>query len=130
MKNNYARKKYKSKEKVKASNNPSTNNSEYNVVLGSKQYHKALQMKAKYNEMAKESFSLGDRVQGESFLQYADHYSRIINEAQRISKLSKSHVKEANSEDKNEENTQVIDVPSEVQESNTAFTNNEDIDMF
>jgi len=70
---------------------------EYNVQVGSKMYQKAQQCKAKYLEMAKESFSGGDRVMGETYLQHADHYARILNEAHQIQKDNqKNHQHSAN----------------------------------
>jgi len=34
----------------------------------------------KYNDLAKEALTSGDRVLSESFFQYADHYMRIVEE--------------------------------------------------
>lgn len=71
---------------------------EYNVQIGSKMYQKAQQCKSKYLEMAKESFSGGDRVMGETYLQHADHYARILNEAHQIQKDNqKNHQQHNNS---------------------------------
>lgn len=77
----------------------STSNYEYNVHVGSKMYQKAVQCKAKYLEMAKESFTSGDRVQGETFMQHADHYARILNEAHEIQKANRqNHIAKAENE--------------------------------
>ncbi|MBN8828672.1 MAG: DUF4167 domain-containing protein [Sphingobacteriia bacterium] len=80
------------------------NGTEYNVFLGSKQYQKAIQTRSRCLELAKESASSGDKVKAEEYLQCADHYSRIINEAHEINKKSKPHV-ETNSLDTKSENT-------------------------
>ena len=38
------------------------------------------QLHEKYSKLAKEASSSGDRIQSEYYYQFADHYSRLINE--------------------------------------------------
>lgn len=52
---------------------------ESSVSVGSKAYQKAIQSRDKYQEMAREALSSGDRVMAEGYFQHADHYNRIIN---------------------------------------------------
>ena len=58
----------------------------------------------KYNDLAREALSNGDKILSESYLQHADHFSRIIN-SQEISKetnlnssKSEQSIKEADKE--------------------------------
>ena len=53
----------------------------YNVSMGSKAYQRALQMREKYLELAKDAQIGGDRVLAENYFQHADHFGRVINAA-------------------------------------------------
>lgn len=62
----------------------STDTEQQTVGVGSKGYQKASQSRDKYRELAREALVAGDRVAAEGFFQYADHYSRILNEAHEL----------------------------------------------
>jgi hypothetical protein len=61
-----------------------TDNEESAVGVGSKLYQKALQLRDKYRELAREALVGGDRVTAEGHFQHADHYNRIISAAHEI----------------------------------------------
>ena len=46
----------------------------------------------KYNSLAKEAMSSGDKILSENYLQHADHFMRIIEEKNRNRNLSKVNV--------------------------------------
>jgi hypothetical protein len=52
----------------------------------SKSYDKALQARDRYLMMAREAKAGGDTIAAESYLQHADHYSRIIVESREMAK--------------------------------------------
>ena len=58
----------------------------------------------KYNVLAKEALSSGDKILSENYLQHADHFSRIIN-IQESNKLSNQNISQSQSNDK-EKNVQ------------------------
>ena len=57
------------------SNNPNPGNRQDNRQRGN-----AAQLLEKYKGLARDAQMLGDRVQTEYYLQYADHYFRVLNE--------------------------------------------------
>ena len=47
----------------------------------------AAKLKEKYNNLAREAMSSGDKILSENYLQHADHFSRVLN-LQELDKLS------------------------------------------
>ena len=59
--------------------------------------HNAPKLIEKYNDLAREALSNGDKILSENYLQHADHFTRILNERE-------SFRKEKYSEDKSDSN--------------------------
>tara|TARA_B100001057_G_C22163722_1_gene686672 strand:- start:11 stop:451 length:441 start_codon:yes stop_codon:yes gene_type:complete len=59
--------------------------------------HNAPKLIEKYNDLAREALSNGDKILSENYLQHADHFTRILNERE-------SYKRERNIEEKSEEN--------------------------
>ena len=59
--------------------------------------HNAPKLIEKYNDLAREALSNGDKILSENYLQHADHFTRILNERE-------SFKKERNLEEKSDEN--------------------------
>ena len=55
----------------------------------------------KYNNLAREALSSGDKILSENYLQHADHFSRVLS-MQEINKLSENNVIEQNFNRNNE----------------------------
>ena len=51
--------------------------------------HNASKLIEKYNNLAREALSIGDKIMSENYFQHADHFSRVLND-QEIYKKSKS----------------------------------------
>ena len=64
--------------------------------------HNAPKLIEKYNNLAREALSNGDKILSENYLQHADHFTRILNEKE-------SFKKEKFSESKIESNSNVAD---------------------
>jgi len=47
-----------------------------------KNNHNAPKLIEKYNDLAREALSNGDKILSESYFQHADHFTRILNEQQ------------------------------------------------
>ena len=65
---------------------------------------KAEKLLEKYNNLAKEALSNGDKILSESYYQHADHFLRVIGNRNSIQNNSKSHLDNSpikeNSDDK------------------------------
>ena len=59
--------------------------------------HNAPKLIEKYNDLAREALSNGDKILSENYLQHADHFTRILNERE-------SFKRERNLEEKSDEN--------------------------
>ncbi|WP_440635228.1 DUF4167 domain-containing protein [Candidatus Pelagibacter sp. HIMB1746] len=85
--------------------------------------HNAPKLIEKYNDLAREALSNGDKILSENYLQHADHFTRILNERE-------SFKKERNLEVKSDENEKETNKPSEnidVSEKNLKDNSNLDI---
>ena len=69
----------------------------------SRNNHNASKLIEKYNDLAREASSNGDKILSENYLQHADHFTRILNEQENIRKLkfaeNKSNETTLNSEE-------------------------------
>ena len=85
--------------------------------------HNAPKLIEKYNDLAREALSNGDKILSENYLQHADHFTRILNERE-------SFKKERNLEEKSDQNENETNKPSEnvdVSEKNLKDNSNLDI---
>tara|TARA_B100000941_G_C28460776_1_gene530615 strand:- start:556 stop:969 length:414 start_codon:yes stop_codon:yes gene_type:complete len=66
--------------------------------------HNAAKLIEKYNNLAREALSSGDKILSENYLQHADHFSRVLN-LQELNKTQNinSNIIEQNFEKKEEE---------------------------
>tara|TARA_B100001123_G_C14843971_1_gene841281 strand:+ start:197 stop:595 length:399 start_codon:yes stop_codon:yes gene_type:complete len=82
------------------------NNQEFKRKNPGRSNQNAGKLVDKYNELAREALSNGDKILSENYLQHADHFSRIIK-SQEIAKeaiINTSKVTETNKQEKNQEN--------------------------
>ena len=85
--------------------------------------HNAPKLIEKYNDLAREALSNGDKILSENYLQHADHFTRILNERE-------SFKKERNLKEKSDGNEKEINKASEnvdVSEKNLNDNSNLDI---
>ena len=68
--------------------------------------HNAPKLIEKYNDLAREALSNGDKILSENYLQHADHFTRILNERE-------SFKRERNLEEKSDENLKETNEPLE-----------------
>ena len=70
--------------------------------------HNASKLIEKYNNLAREALSSGDKILSENYFQHADHFTRILTE-QEIQKKSKfSEDRNSNSDIKTNNNDKII----------------------
>ena len=55
--------------------------------------HNAPKLIEKYNDLAREAQSNGDKILSENYLQHADHFTRILNEQENLRKIKYSEDK-------------------------------------
>ena len=85
----------------KFSNNFSNNDNFQRKVPG-RNNHNAPKLIEKYNNLAREALSSGDKILSENYFQHADHFTRILNEKEIQKKIfnNKSSTDLNNSTDK------------------------------
>ena len=91
-----------------------SNNENFKRKAPGRNNHNAPKLIEKYNDLAREASSNGDKILSENYLQHADHFTRVLNERESIRK-------ERFSENKNLENT---NLSNETNESNEEISKN------
>ena len=84
--------------------------------------HNAPKLIEKYNDLARESLSNGDKILSENYLQHADHFMRILNERE-------SFKKDRNIDEKSHDNEKEInDLSKNVDVSEKNLKDNSNLD--
>ena len=100
-----------------------SNNENFQRKIPGRNNHNAPKLIEKYNNLAREALSAGDKILSENYFQHADHFTRILNEQEIMKKSRNSttsnNIKEieetSNKEEKNFSDTEKSnDVQSEV----------------
>ena len=71
--------------------------------------HNAPKLIEKYNDLAREALSNGDKILSENYLQHADHFTRIINERESFRREKISAISSENNSNVTEENIENSD---------------------
>ena len=77
-----------------------SNNENFKRKAPGRNNHNAPKLVEKYNDLAREASSNGDKILSENYLQHADHFTRILNERESIRR-------DRFSENKNEESINI-----------------------
>ena len=64
-----------------------SNNDNFKRKAPGRNNHNAPKLIEKYNDLAREASSNGDKILSENYLQHADHFTRILNEQEKYKKL-------------------------------------------
>ena len=62
-------------------------NENFQRKLPGRNNHNASKLIEKYNNLAREALSVGDKILSENYFQHADHFTRILNEKEIQKKL-------------------------------------------
>ena len=75
-----------------------SNNENFKRKAPGRNNHNASKLIEKYNDLAREASSNGDKILSENYFQHADHFTRILNEqeSQRRARFSESKSDESN----------------------------------
>tara|TARA_Y100001958_G_C20785148_1_gene255042 strand:+ start:48 stop:494 length:447 start_codon:yes stop_codon:yes gene_type:complete len=116
--NNFRRndRNFKSNGERQKFNSNFSNNDNFKRKAPGRNNHNAPKLIEKYNDMAREALSNGDKILSENYLQHADHFTRILNERE-------SFKKEKFIENKSENNSQPLDEIPDV-----SLENSKDLD--
>ena len=90
-----------------------SNNENFKRKIPGRNNHNAPKLIEKYNDLAREALSNGDKILFENYLQHADHFTRILNEKE-------SFRREKFSENRTENNADVADEIIENSDKNSA----------
>ena len=63
-----------------------SNNENFQRKIPGRNNHNAPKLIEKYNDLAREALSNGDKILSENYLQHADHFTRILNERESFKK--------------------------------------------
>ncbi len=63
-----------------------SNNENFKRKSPGRNNHNAAKLIEKYNDLAREALSNGDKILSENYLQHADHFTRILNEKENFKK--------------------------------------------
>ena len=92
-------------------NNNFSSNDTFQRKISGRNNHNASKLIEKYNNLAREALSTGDKILSENYFQYADHFTRVLSEREMQKKMfdnksskedEKNFLKKV---DKNSENT-------------------------
>ena len=64
-----------------------SNNENFKRKIPGRNNHNASKLIEKYNDLAREASSNGDKILSENYLKHADHFTRILNEQENYKKL-------------------------------------------
>jgi hypothetical protein len=83
-----------------------SNNENFQRKIPGRNNHNASKLTEKYNNLAREALSSGDKILSENYFQHADHFTRILNEQE---SYRKSRFSNDTSEIKKEEPTNSLE---------------------
>ncbi|MDC0938578.1 DUF4167 domain-containing protein [Candidatus Pelagibacter sp.] len=95
-----------------------SNNDNFKRKVPGRNNHNAPKLIEKYNDLAREASSNGDKILSENYLQHADHFTRVLNEQENYKKLKFAENK--SSETTNETTNETQEVADKTQEIDVA----------
>ena len=86
-------------------NNSFSSNETFQRKSPGRNNHNASKLIEKYNNLAREALSTGDKILSENYFQHADHFTRVMSEKEIQRKTyNKSSLEETNSSEKKSDN--------------------------
>ena len=90
------------------------NNPEFKRKNPGRNNQNAAKLIEKYNDLAREALSNGDKILSENYLQHSEHFARILN-SQEVSKIVNLETNKATEKDLNEKSDELI-IDNEIRE--------------
>ncbi|MBD1166639.1 DUF4167 domain-containing protein [Pelagibacterales bacterium SAG-MED07] len=69
-----------------------SNNDNFQRKSPSRNNHNASKLFEKYNNLAREALSSGDKILSENYFQHADHFKRILNDQENTKKIRLNNI--------------------------------------
>ena len=107
-------------------NNNFTNNENFQRKIPGRNNHNASKLIEKYNNLAREALSNGDKILSENYFQHADHFTRILENQDALKKSKSSDnllQKEEPIKSINEKNDQNLSLSTEKTENKQSDIN-------
>ena len=86
-----------------------SNNENFKRKVPGRNNHNAPKLIEKYNDLAREALSNGDKILSENYLQHADHFTRVLNEKESFKREKFLESRSENSQDVISENIENSD---------------------
>ena len=101
-----------------------SNNENFKRKIPGRNNHNAPKLIEKYNDLAREALSNGDKILSENYLQHADHFTRILNERE-------NYKREKNLENKSDNKPQISEenIENSKQNSDKNLVESDDIEI-
>ena len=92
-----------------------SNNDNFQRKIPGRNNHNASKLIEKYNNLAREALSSGDKILSENYFQHADHFTRILSEQENFKRLknSENNVDETKNFNENEKTNKITDKENE-----------------
>ena len=87
-----------------------SNNENFKRKVPGRNNHNASKLIDKYNDLAREASSNGDKILSENYFQHADHFTRILNEQENYKKTKFIENKEVEAKISSAEKTATADI--------------------
>ena len=97
-----------------------SNNDNFKRKAPGRNNHNAPKLIEKYNDLAREALSNGDKILSENYLQHADHFTRILNERESFKKEKFSESRPEKNSDSTIENIENSDQDSQKEITGTS----------
>ena len=102
-----------------------SNNENFKRKAPGRNNHNAPKLIEKYNDLAREASSSGDKILSENYLQHADHFTRVLNEQENYRKQKFSESKPADTDTTTETTTELKEFTEKVEKKDVAETKSE-----
>jgi hypothetical protein len=93
-----------------------SNNENFKRKAPGRNNHNAPKLIEKYNDLAREASSSGDKILSENYLQHADHFTRVLNEQENYRKQKFAENKPADKETSTETSKEPEELTEKVDE--------------
>ena len=104
-----------------------SNNENFQRKIPGRNNHNASKLIDKYNNLAREALSSGDKILSENYFQHADHFTRILNEQENY---KKSRFSVESKEDKNLiENNKTVEKVKEEESQEKVIDKKEEVEV-
>ena len=95
-----------------------SNNENFKRKVPGRNNHNASKLIEKYNDLAREASSSGDKILSENYLQHADHFTRVMNEQEASRKERFAENKQTNDESPVGEKSTTVNSASKDEDTN------------